>query len=492
MFRRVNLIVRQYLGLSNECKYPSFDPARWQDGNKGYIRPSQCQYLLYLLFIFANQFCTAEEPQEDLRREHPTTLSRHPSDVSNSVDEDLDEYEGDASEFGSEAEVSSSGYYLADDGLDELSEISELSNLSGISGFTEFEKEIEEQQKGGSFFEFRSEVTLESDSDSDDSDSDESESDEEEEVGDGMDFQGDPWRKPAYAVELDRSDISDDAIDSAFGRDFVMDMRESLASSVTVRRELPDDAEMEDVGFGTSEVSAVPGEEAPPAPAGQQSICSLDEAVLTTMMPGLPGGDSSLPACQGPPPVGRTQEQVDEAIRYLLEFSRTYPAAWEVLLGQYLDAPTRTYWPRQSCWLGRQSSWSMGAEPNAGNQAPVPTWFGPGPILLPARARRFLPAVHGCPDHAERRRVPSGRRYLGRWTDCDRRACPGAPPGTCRMVSAGGSLSCVGQCPPLPPGTAGRAGVLKRAVVTSGECQQYFPFWPLITLTWGWPVHVTT
>lgn len=340
--------------------------------------------ILFSVHLLIN--CPAES-QDDLRREHPTTLSRHPPDVSNSADEDPDEYEGDA-EFGSEDEVSSSDYEMADNGLDERSEISDLTDLSGVSWFSAFEgeAETEDKQEGDSFFEFGSEAILLSDSDSDDSDSDELESDDEEQVGGDKDNEGDACYRSAYAVEPDQSDISDDAIDSALGRDFVMDMREALASSVTVRRELPDDVEMEDVGFETPAFSTVPGEEAVPVPASQQSSCSPDDAVLATIMPGLPGRASSLPACQGPPPGDRTQEQERESVRYLLEFARAHPGNWEVLLGLYLQEVVR---PRALTGRGGVIGWE-------GNRRGV--WV-PNP-LLPIQ-RQFqpgsVPGPYSCP-----------------------------------------------------------------------------------------------
>lgn len=68
----------------------------------------------------------------------------------------------------------------------------------------------------------------------------------------------DAWYKSLHAIELDQFDITDDATDWGLGRPFVMDMRESLASSVHIKREFPSDAVMEDVGYETSEDVAMP------------------------------------------------------------------------------------------------------------------------------------------------------------------------------------------------------------------------------------------
>ncbi|KKA22619.1 hypothetical protein T310_3356 [Rasamsonia emersonii CBS 393.64] len=46
----------------------------------------------------------------------------------------------------------------------------------------------------------------------------------------------DAWYKSLHAIELDQFDITDDATDWGLGRPFVMDMRESLASSVHIKR----------------------------------------------------------------------------------------------------------------------------------------------------------------------------------------------------------------------------------------------------------------
>jgi hypothetical protein len=155
---------------------------------------------------------------------------------------------------------------------------------------------------------------------------------EEEDVGDsGMDVEGDASFKSAYAVEPDQSDPTDDATHSPLGKSFVMGMREALAS-VQVRREFPGEVEMEDVGYSTSDSSV--SEETKAAPVGhQQPTYRQDDAEPAAEMRELPGGDStSPPAPQWPH--GRTEEQ---AVYDLLEFARTNPGTWVVLLGLYLQ-----------------------------------------------------------------------------------------------------------------------------------------------------------
>ncbi|KAL1965200.1 hypothetical protein VTN77DRAFT_5954 [Rasamsonia byssochlamydoides] len=318
-------------------------------------------------------------------------------------------------------------------------------------------------QEGDSSSEFGSEVELQYDSSTSEVES------EEEEVGDnGKDVQGDAWYKSAYAVEPDQSDNTDDATESAYGRSFVMDMREALAS-VQVRREFPgdEDEEMEDVGCETSDDSAVPagGVSCTCRPTANQQIRRSSAGNNDARTPRRIFVSSCLPlprSTPGGPDAGAGSRQC------------SLPAGVRQDQPGFVGGPARpvsarrrrtarSYWPRRSCRLGRQSSWSMGAKHHDAVPVQPPARNGPGPILMPPRARRFLPTVFGRPDNGKRGPVSTGGGYLGGRTVCGRRACPGEPPGACRMVTEARSLSCVGQCKRLPPGTAGRTGVLERA-----------------------------